>query len=339
MTLRIIDAEVQLDQAFGLLRSTLKAWAGGRDEAWQQEGRDGVRAEGAAYSRREDVYVAVERDERRWTLSVALTEKDQILLEVAIPRRDPARDRKRFAMAWSDGDEPFLLLGVDELRRQGLRDPFRRLAGAPLVKRANVSDRDYVLIGPLKEEGAPDALLSLAALHPRFEALVERLGALAGRSDEADEAEIYTVSPRVARERRVHAKVSAALFQRLRGAGFQIAELKSGVLRADFAAVRGDKALAFEIRADAEIGGGLKALGQLVAVAPAGGAGSGPGFRRSLVLPGPRESLGSALAPFEAAFRELGVLVLLYDFKDGEVFFWAQAVPPDFPNDLRALFD
>jgi hypothetical protein len=93
-------------------------------------------------------------------------------------------------------------------------------------------------------------------------------------------------------------------------------------------------AIAFEIRADAELEDFLKAIGQLVLIAPAGGA-----FKRCMVLPAPREALGGALAPFEAALAEIGALVLLYDFPNKDVKFWAQIVPPDFPQELRKVFD
>src|SRR5262249_35181860 len=98
--------------------------------------------------------------------------------------------RKRFAVAIGEADEPYLLISADELRRQDIRDPFKRLAGAPQIKRANVSDRDYVMVGPLNDARAADALLSLAALSPRFEAHVEKLGALVGASDPRDEADV-----------------------------------------------------------------------------------------------------------------------------------------------------
>jgi hypothetical protein len=334
MALRIVDAELQLDSAFDQLSKTLAQWAGGKGEPWQKDGREGAREEGVSYSRRDDVYLYTEKTQRLHSVGVVLTEKDRALLTIEIPRRDPAKDRKRVAAAIGDAEEPYLLVSADELRHQDIRDPFKRLAGAPQIKRANVSDRDYVMIGPLTDARAAEALLSLAALNPRFEAHVEKLGALAGASDDRDEADVYQVSSRVARERRVHAKVVEGLFARLRGAGFQVAELKNGPLTADFSVARADIAIAFEIRAHAELEDFLKAIGQLVVIAPAGGA-----FKRCMVLPAPREALGGALAPFEAALKEIWALVLLYDFQDGGVKFWAQVAPPDFPPDLRKLFD
>jgi hypothetical protein len=333
MALRIVDAELQLDQAYETLRKTLTDWAGGHADPWQKDGRDGLREEGASFSRRDDVYLFVMRDAKNVSIGAALTEKDQEILRLEIPRREPAKERKRAALAADDANEPYLMASVDELRRQSIRDPFKRLAGAANVKRANVSDRDYVLIGPLTDTHTADALLSLAALSPAFERHVEKLGALAAQSDEHEEADVYKVSSRVAGAHRVHAKIVEALFEKLRGAGFQVADLRNGPIRADFAAARADAAIAFEIRADAELGDFLKALGQLVLIAPGGGA-----FRRALVLPAPREQVGGALAPFEAAFREIGVWVLMYDFKDGRASIWTQSAPPELPADLRALF-
>lgn len=334
MGLHIVEAELQLEQAFLRLEQTLAAWAGGKGETWQKDGRDGPREEGASYSRRDDLYLYTEKNQKTFSVGAALTAKDRALLTLELPRRDPAKDRKRFALAVNETDETFLLVSAEELKRQNIRDPFRRLAGAPHIKRANVSDRDYVMIGPLGDARTADALLSLAALNPRFEEHVEKLGALAGLSDEKDDADVYQVSPRVARERRVHTKVVEALFTRLRSAGFQVAELTNGPLMADFAVHRNDVAIAFEIRADAELEDFLKAIGQLTLIAPSGGA-----FQRCMVLPAPRDPLGGALAPFEAAFREARIFVLLYDFDGKDMKFWAQVVPEGFPAELRKLFD
>lgn len=35
MSLRIVDADLQLNQAFDLFERTLKAWAGGRADEWR----------------------------------------------------------------------------------------------------------------------------------------------------------------------------------------------------------------------------------------------------------------------------------------------------------------
>ncbi|MGE3303268.1 MAG: hypothetical protein AB7M12_09160 [Hyphomonadaceae bacterium] len=334
MSLRIVDTEAQLDRAYGVARAMLAQWGEGGGDPWQKNARDGaVIEEGASFSRRDDVYLFIIRDGAHVSIGAALTERDRELLRVEIPRAEPAADRQRAALAVDENDQLFLLASADELRRQHIRDPFRRLTGAPQVKRANISERDYVLIGPLSDPRAGDALLALAALHPLFDRHVEMLGKLAGRSDEREEAEVYRISPRVRSAHRVHAKVVEALFEKLRGAGFQVADLRNGPVRADFAVARSDAAVAFEIRADAELSDFLRALGQLVLIAPGGGA-----FRRALVLPAPREALGAALAPFEAAFRETGVWVLMYDFRDGEAHIWTQIAPPELPGDIRTLF-
>jgi hypothetical protein len=328
VSLRIVDAELPLDQAYDLLHKTLAAWAGGKADPWQHDGE-----EGASFSIREDVYLFVMRNAKRVAIGAALTARDKEIFRIEIPRKAPASDRKRAAIVTGEGDELYLMASADELRRQNIREPFKRLAGAPNIKRASVAERDYVLIGPLGEDKTADALLSLAALSPLFEKHVETLAALAGRSDEREETELYAVTPGVTGAHRVHAKVVDALFKMLRGAGFQVAELSNGPIRADFAVARADGAIAFEIRADAELNDFLKALGQLALIAPAGGA-----FRRALVAPSPQTSLGGALAPFEATFRELGIWVLLYDFKDGAVNIWTAAAPADLPAELRKLF-
>lgn len=328
MSLRIVDAELPLDQAYDLLHKTLAAWAGGKAEPWQSGGE-----EGASFSTRDDVYLFVMRNAKRVAIGAALTAKDKEIFRIEIPRKAPASDRKRAAIVSGENDELFLMAAAEELRKQGIRDPFKRLAGAPNVKRATVADRDYVLIGPLGENNTADALLSLAALSPLFERHVEQLAALAGQSDAREEADLYAVSPPVAGARRVHAKVVEALFQTLRKAGFQVAELSNGPLRADFAVARADGAIAFEIRADAELNDFIKALGQLALIAPAGGA-----FRRALVAPAPQTSLGESLASFEATFRELGVWVLLYDFDHSAINLWTAVAPADLAPDLRKLF-
>jgi hypothetical protein len=329
VSLRIVDADLPLDQAYDLLHKTLAAWAGGKAEPWRHDGD-----EGASFSTRDDVYLFVMRNAKRLAIGAALTARDKEIFRIEIPRKASASDRKRAAIVTDEASgDLYLMASADELRRQNIREPFRRLAGAPNVKRASVAERDYVLIGPLGEDRTADALLSLAALGPAFEKHVETLAALAGQSDAREETELYAISPRIAGAHRVHAKVVDALFTMLRGVGFQVAELSNGPVRADFAVARADGAIAFEIRADAELNDFLKALGQLALIAPAGGA-----FRRALVAPAPQTSLGGALAPLEATFRELGVWVLLYDFKDGAVNLWTAAAPADLPPDLRKLF-
>ena len=303
MALRIVDAELQLDSAMETLEATFAKWAGGRSDQWQADGKEGPRESGTSYARREDVDHFVHRR----------------------PRATPA--------GVGAGGDGFLLISVEELKRQNIRDPLRRLAGAPQIKRANVADRDYVLLGPLEDVRVAEALLALAGLNPLFERHIERLGALAVASDERDEAELYRASPRVARQHRIHAKVVQALFEHLHGLGFEVEELKNGPYRADFAMRRRDLAIAFEIRAAAELEDVLKSLGQLMLAAP-----KSSGFHRCMVLPAPREALGSVLEPFTAAFSESGVLLLMYDFKERAFVFWPQVTPAGFPPELARMF-
>lgn len=301
---------------------------------WQTDGRDGVEAEGASYARRDDVYVFVERQRRHVLIGAALNHKDRDLYRVALPRQEPAKERKRWALAQDDETgETHLLIAADELRRQSVRDVFRRLAGAPQIKRANVSDRDYVLIGPLEEASVGDALISVGGLHPDFERHVERLASLAAESDEREEAELYKISRAVERQHRAHARVVHALFERLHAAGFALDQAETGGLRADFAMSRGAETLVFEIRADGAIEDVLKALGQLAVVAP-----KPAGLHRILALPAPRDQLGGALEPFRPAFEELGVSVLVYDFVGREVSFFFALANADLPRETRQAF-
>jgi hypothetical protein len=320
MSFRIIDTSAALDQAVARLREALSEWAGGGD----------VWADGESYARREDVYLFVIAEAEKIAIGAALTGRDEEILRIELPRKEPTRDRKRAALVVGDGDAPFLMVSLDELRRQGLRDPLRRLAGASLLKRATVANREYLLVGPLSQAKAADALLSLAALSPAFERHVEKLGALAGEGEEDD---LYLISARVAGAHRVRAKIGATLLAKLRTAGFQVADIRNGPIKADFAVARADAAIAFEIRPDAALSDFLAALGRLALVAPGGGA-----FRRALVLPAPRDNLAAATAPFETACREIGVWVLMFDFKDGAAQIWSQTAPADLPEDVRQLF-
>lgn len=333
MGLRIVDAELPLNQALDVLEATLLAWADGRCDLWQSDSARGPAETGLSFARKEDVYLFIHRRPGDVSVGVALAEKDRDLVCVTLPRGDPARERRRFALAEDEAGESFLLVAVDELQRQGLRDPLTRLAGAPQVKGARVGERDYVLIGPLGDRRVAEALIAVAALHPLYQRHVEKLGALAAESDALDFVELYKISPRVARQHRVHAKVVNALFQRLHGQGFELDDLRQGFARADFAMSRRDLAVAFEVRAAAEAEDLWKSIGQLVFIAP-----KGSGWRRCLVLPGPRDPLGSVLAPFEAALAEAEILLLMYDLRDGGITFWPHFTPEAFPNDLARAF-
>lgn len=320
MSFRIIETSAALDQAVDRLRGALSEWAGG-GESW---------AEGESYARREDVYLFVTKAAEKIVIGAALTRRDEEILRIELPRHELTRDFKRAAMVIDDAEAPYLMVALDELRRQGLRDPLRRLAGAPLLKGATRANREYVLIGPLAHAKAADALLSLAALSPAFARHVERLSAL---SSEGEEEALYLVSPRVAGTHRVREKITAALLAKLRAAGFQVADIRNGPVTADFAVARADAAIAFEIRPDAALNDFFAALGRLALIAPGGGA-----FRRALVLPAPRDNLTAALAPFETACREMGVWVLLFDVKDGAVSVRSQTASADLPEDVRQLF-
>lgn len=328
MTLRIIDAELQLEHAFEVLEDTLSAWAGGKADIWQKLGRGGVSLEGASFARRDDVYLFVERSPKDVATGVVLAEKDRPLLRIEIPRREPARDRRRIAAALDDNGEAYLLVSLEELRRQGVREPFRRLAGAAHLKRANVADRDYALIGPLSDPRSADALMALASLAPDFERHVERLGR---PTEDHDDADMYRVSAAVQRQHRVEAKIARALLDRFRQAGFEVEELRHGPVRADLAVRRGEVALAALVRADAELDDFLKGLGRLLLVAP-----ESRGWRRLIALPAPRDPIGQALAPFEATFRELRLALVFFDFRTGEAAFALGYEPEGFPPELKA---
>lgn len=329
MALKIVDDAKQLETAFESLEATLLAWAGGRAEHWQEEGRNGPTEAGSSFARREDVYIFLHRSQREATVGVALSERDRDLVRISLPRQEPHKHRKSAALALDESGAAFLLIAVDELKRQGIRDPLKRLSGAPQIKRANVADRDYVLVGPLDEVLVAEALLALSALHPLFERHIDKLGALAGASDALDDTELYRPSPRVAKLHRLHGRVVSALFQKLRERGFDKDELRAGSFRADFAMRRRELAIAFEIRVAADLEDILKSIGQLMLVAP-----KPSGVQRCIVLPTSREALGSSLAVFEPVLQEANAMVLLYDFKDGAFEFWPQIVPTGAPPDL-----
>jgi len=309
MTLRIIDAEEQLNAAIAQLESALIAWAGVASEIWRSEG-EGV--DGAAYARRDDVYVYLEKTPESVRIGAALSDRDRDLLRIALPRLTPAEARKRWAIAQDDEESrAYLLIAADELRRQGLRDPFRRLAGVNLIKKANVAERDFVLLGPISEPAIGDALLSLAGLSPRFERHVEQLGALAGAGTDGDNA-LYAASWAVERRQRARLHVRQALEARLGAAGFSADIAESGPLRADFAMSRGAETLVIEIRDKADVDDVLTAVGRLALVAP-----QSAGLVRVLALPAPRDAAQDALDTLKPALTEMGLSVLLFDF-DGK---------------------
>ncbi len=306
MTLRIIDAQVQLDAAFDQLEGTLAAWAGGRADAWAHG-----RGQGVSFAKGIDIYLYLETHEDRRILGAALAERDRDVFRLETARHEPGRNRKPLVAATNEAGEMFLLISIDALKGQGLRDVFRRLAGAAAVKRANLAERDYVLVGPLSEPKSADALLAIAALHPKFEEHIEKS---AGRGqDEAEERDLYPVSPHVARQHRAPAKVRRALFERLTGLGYVLETVELGHLSADLAMSRGEDTVVFEIRPEAEVEDLQKALGHLALIAP-----RALGIDRVLLLPAPREPVGAALDPYKQALEEMGVSLAFYDFRGGE---------------------
>ncbi len=325
MTLRIIDAEGPLTTAFSQLEGTLSAWAGGRSDAW--EDRDGV--EGASFSRSEDVYLFIERQRRRLVFGAALSASDKDLIAFEISREEPARDKKRIAAAMNEAGESFLLIGVDALKNQGVGDVFRRLAGAPAVKRANLSDRDYVLIGPLSDPRSAEALLALAALHPRFARQIDKAAHVAVDEDREDAA-IYAVAAGVAKTHRAGAKAARALFERLAALGYYAETVELGALKADLAMSRGEDTVVFEIRAEAEVEDLQRALGHLALIAPLA-----LGLTRVIVLPAPKEALGATLDPYKQAFEEMKVSLVFYDFKGGETVLTLDTADPGLHADVR----
>jgi hypothetical protein len=354
MTLRIVDSNAEVEAAWEVLGTTLRTWAGENNDAWQRDGLvDNARERGDMFWRRDDFYVFLYRSDREFGLGVSLTERDRDLLRVAIDRREPARDRRKFAVAKSPEGETFLLVALEQLRRQNIRDALTRLPGVAAIKRATISNRDFLLIGPMSDPRMPDALVALIQLSPVFERHLERLGKLLeGDDDDENDVPLYRLSQRVRSQRRVQARVVEALFQRLRGAGFEWSETRIGewdaqgqdeprndrererrLMRADFVAARAGGTLVMEIKAEADREDVFKAVGQL-AVQGRAVADS----RRVLVLPAPRDPLGRALAPFEAAFAELDITVLMFDFKGSAVDLWMVRRGARIPDDVASIF-
>jgi hypothetical protein len=322
-----------LDAAYAELAAALAAWSGGRAHAWTAADALEPGGEGATYSRRDDLNLFLERTQERVALGAALTERDRDLLRVELSRNAPARRKQRAAIAVDENNAFYLLLGADWLRDQQLRDPVRRLAGAPLLKRAELAERDYLLAGPLSDPRIGDALCAIAGLAPAFEKHVVKLGSLIADEDEAQEEELYPISRSVARAHRVQGRVIAALHQRLRAAGYQSDVAEAGALKADFAMSRGAETLVFEVRAHAEIADLVRGLGQLTLVAPRPAH-----LTRFFVLPAPRGEIGQALTPFMPAFEELSVSVLLYDLERDEIDFRFERVDPSLNEETRRLF-
>jgi hypothetical protein len=353
MSLRIVDNRADLEAAWDVLGTTLKSWAGENNDAWQRDGVvDDARERGDMFWRREDVYLYQFRNDKNVGFGVSLTEKDRDLLQLEIRRGEPAKERRKIAVAVSESGEYHILVALDQLKRQSIRDALTRLPGVPAIKRATISNRDFILVGPLSDPRAPDALVALASLNPHFERHVEKLGKLLSENDEEeDEVDLYEISRRVRSQRRVQARVIDALFGKVRGMGYQLADTKVAewegmdeearsmrerekkLIRADFIATRQTDSLVMEIKAECEREDVYKAIGQLSVYAAAG-----ENRTRVLVLPAPRDPLGRALQPFEPAFAELDISVIMFDFKGNTVDFWMVRRGRRIPDDVASVF-
>lgn len=319
MSLRIVDADLQLNQAFDLFERTLKAWAGGRTDEWRTDGPAGIVEEGATYARRDDVYVSVAMTDAAASIAVALVPGDVVVLEIALPRRGPARDRRRAALAVDDNGETFLLAAEEALRAQGVRDAFRRMAGHAAAKRARVGGRDYLMLGPLGDPAAVDALLALAALHPTFEAHLDRLA----RLDAPTPATLYRPAETLAHAHRFAEKAAFALAARLRAADYEIVTAATGPFVADVAGRRDDVAIAAHVTRAVTPAAIAEALGVLGLAAPAQ-----QGFFRLLIAPAPRDSTDANFAAFADAAADLDIALVCADIRDDEVQFQAIAAVP-----------
>lgn len=319
MSLRIVDADLQLNQAFDLFERTLKAWAGGRTDEWRKDGPGGIVEEGSTYARRDDVYVSVAMTDVTAAIAVVLMPGDVAVLDIALPRRGPARDRRRAALAVDDNGEVFLLAAEEALRAQGVRDAFRRMAGHAAAKRARVGGRDYLMLGPLSDPASVDALLALAALHPTFEAHLDRLA----RLDAPTPATLYRPSEALAHVHRFADKAAFALAARLRAADYALAAAAAGPFQADVAARRDDAAIAAHVARAVTPGAIAEALGQLALAAPAQ-----HGFFRLLIVPAPRDAGDDGFAALADAAADLDIAVVSADIRDDDVQFHAVAAVP-----------
>lgn len=331
--MRIVDDPAQLDQAYETLRVALAAWAGPGAHQWRSQSALEPSADGASFARRDDLHLYLERTADKLALGVALTEKDADLLRVEFMRDAPARRKRRAAIA-TDADGRFhLLLSQDLLADQDIRDPLKRLAGAPLVKGAEIGGRNYVLLGPFDAPRVADGLAAVAGLSTGFQRHIARLGDLAADEDERMKDALYPISRNVARAHKVHRRVITALHERLSGAGYQDDEARTGPLVADFAMSHGAETLVFEVRADAELSDLVRGIGQLALAAPRGAA-----LTRIFVLPAPRDNADAALAPFMPTLEELGVSVLFYDIRNDALEFRFDRVDPEMSAAARELF-
>lgn len=324
MTLRIIDATEHFDAAIARLETALRIWGGGESQAWRAAPSAGAPIDGVSFARREDLYLYLEKSGTQVRLGAALADGDRDLLSVALPRTAPADARARVAVAEDDEDgRAHLLISADALKAHNIREPFGRLAGVRMIRRARIGERDYVLLGPLDAPPIGDALLALAGLSPLFERHVEALASFAETETDA----LYAPARTVVSRHRAGVAAAQALTERLAAQGFAADVAETGALRASFAMSRGADTIVFEICARAAIGAFTEAVGRLALTAP-----PGAGLDAALLLPAAAAEADDGLAPFAAALAALGVSVIHFDFDGARARFIASpygAAPAD----------
>jgi hypothetical protein len=307
INLRIIDADLQLDQAFDAFERTLKSWAGGRAGEWRTDGPRGVAEEGATYARRDDVYLFVSMTDEAAHIGIALMPSDRSVLDIGLPRRGPGRDRRRAALASDDEGRLYLLAAEEALRLQGVREPFRRMAGHAFAKRARVGGRDYLMLGPLTDPGAVDALLAVAALHPAFEAHLDRLA----RIDAPASADLWRASDGVARLHRGAERAVFAAAQALRRANFILEPPLESPFGIDLSARRGEAAIAICAVREPSACAIAERAGALCLAAP-----TSAGYVRALLAPAAREPEDRTLLALADALADMEVSLVRYDIRD-----------------------
>jgi hypothetical protein len=184
------------------------------------------------------------------------------------------------------------------------------MAGHAFAKRARVGGRDYLMLGPLTEPGAVDALLALAALHPAFEAHLDRLA----RIDAPAPTHLWRISDGVARLHRSAERAVFAAAQALRRADFTIEAPPEGPFGIEMAARRGDAAIAICAVREASSCAVAERAGALCLAAP-----TSAGFVRALLVPAPRESDDRTLAALADALADMDVSLVRFDVRDEAV--------------------
>ncbi|MBI1186506.1 MAG: hypothetical protein GC206_04125 [Alphaproteobacteria bacterium] len=325
MTLRIIEGVDQFDAAIARLETALRIWGGGESQTWRAAAPVRADTDGVSFARRDDLYLYLEKTPGAVRLGAALADGDRDLFSATLPRDDPASARVRCAIAEDDEDgRAHLLVSAEALKAQRIRDPFGRLAGVHMVRRARVGERDYVLLGPLDAPPIGDALLALAGLSPLFERHVESLASFEGEARDA----LYAATRAVTVRHRAAVSATQALAERLRAEGFAPDIAETGALQAAFAMSRGPDTIVVETCACAQLGVFSAAVGRLALSAP-----PGAGLQPVLLMPAAAAGRGESLAPFAAALTVLGVCVVTFDF-DGQ-----RAVLNASPHGAAALGD